>query len=598
MSRSANRLLLTAAGLLGLLTLLGPMGRLPPPGVRVTLAPGKAEYFIGEAVVVHLEIHNGGPKPVDYRVNVEPGSYFFVAAVHDDGTAAPDPHPNFIGGGSSLVTTKTIKPGGMLRRAHHLQGKVRLDKPGRYRVTVTDYDVTIVNAKSPTTAETTVTLREPTATEVERVVAKLDVEYAAGLKVYKGRLPPLDGYEQLAHMAYLPAMEERARGGFVPAVSGVGVIPDVAATRVLVELLGHADPEIVTAAELYLKDRLPYPADLEEQSLWYARYRARTLRAMLSAAAWRPEFAPTVRAHARRLLATGGGINLSRGAEMLESVGTAEDAPALLAGLDAGLAAALRPPGPGDYAAHLHYVWSDVRDALRQAVARGAVAPAAPKTGGELIFFVEAVGARPAFRPPGWAATFAAALRDPSANVRRSAVERAPAALPADLKALVPALLRDPDEHVRAAAYALAGRVKAPEWKAAIVETLKSAQDEALIRAAGGAARKFCDPLELIELYAAKIADEKAARFAVEALMMIFHDYAGGSNGIYFDPPDRRAECLAAWRQFVAENRETLKRPAPFSILDAIPRATLFPGHLFSPPRRAGSNTLRDLFWE
>lgn len=544
------------------------------------MRPNKERYFFGEEITLTYELRNGGGRPFpcgrggDYRGATRHLS-FHVEAVHADGTAMPDPHPNQNCWGG-IGIDGFLEPGEAHTDAVPLLDYRRLEKPGRYRVTV-EHDGPV--------AETWIELRDPSLGEAHKLLDDLDREFAARPK--DSLFNFLSGHRRLTHPAYLPLVAVRARAGSDAALTALGETPDPAATKILVELLDHKDPAFVAKVEEALYLRLPDPElDGQVQRRRFFDSDDSDPRKYLRDAAWRPEFAAAVRAHARRGLAKGDQANLFRGAFQLCCVGTAEDWPALRAAFDAALIATNGEPIPEDHYPRAPGACAELRRAVQMLVARQTVVPATPAPGADRILFVETIRRRREFRPPGWEAIYTAALRDPADYVRRVAVESLPDPIPAFARPLVPGLLADAHVDVQIAACQLVEKVKAPEWKAALLKTLAAAQETWLIRAARRAAHELCTQLEQLEAHVAKLDDPKAAAEALSGLTMIFHDSSGGSMGADLGTPEKRQACQAAWRQFLADNRERLTRPEPFSLRDPIPTKALFPGYQFSLPRK------------
>lgn len=552
-----------------------------PLGAVASLRTNKAHYIFGEEIELTLEIRNMGRRPFsvfrgcDYR-GATRHLNFLVTATHEDGSEMPDPHPNqnCLGG---LGGSSVIEPGKFHSDNLKLLDYRRLTKPGRYLVTAT-HEWNLVGSA-------TIEVRDPTPAEARQLWDDLNQKMPKQPNHHPDHKVPAFG--RLTHPVYLPLLREGARAGSKTALMALGQMPDPEATKTLVELLDHQDAKFVAAVEEELYLRLPDP-ELDGQVHRRNIFESDDSdpRKYLRDASWRPEFAAAVRAHARKNLATADRTDRDRGAFMLCCVGTPEDWPALRKALDTALTANQGKPMADDDYPRPSIDCEEMRRAVQMLVVRGVVAPVGPTTGADRILFVEAINRRPDFRPPGWEVTYTAALRDPLPYVRRVAIDCLPEPLPEFARKLIPSLLADAHVDVQVAACRVAYTVKAPEWKSAVMKTLAEAQNSWLINAAGNAAYGLCTPLEHMEIYVNKLTDPKAAAESLSALKMIFRDSFSSSIGNHLKTPEQREACQAAWRRFIAEHREKLAKPQPFSLLDPIPLKELFPGYRFDRSRQ------------
>jgi hypothetical protein len=566
--------------------------RTVPAGARVTLKTAKPRYLLGEEIFIQFELSNTGRQPFSFETG---GDYrgaarhlrYSVEAIHGDGTPAPDPHPVRIYFGG-LTGGDNLVPGQTHTETLDLLAYCRIERPGRYRIRAShDFGWSGKGRPHPV-GETTIEVAEPTPEEARALVERV----AADAKADNPHVTGITAWRRLTHPACLPHLAERARAGSHGAIEALGQMPDPGATRVLIELLDPPDPGFVADVEQALYYRLPDP-ELEDKLHRRGIFDPDDSepRKYLRDRAWRPEFAPAVRAHGRWLLSRVDDQRLYRGAFLIGCVGTPDDLPAVLAGFDTAVAAAQGQPVPDDRYPRAPVACAELRRAIDMLIDRGAVVPADPKTPGERLLFAEAVARRDGFRPRGWERTFVAVLHDRFDYLREVAVQDVPDWCPKAIREVVPELLRDRHVDVQIAALHLAERLALPEWKPAVVEAFAKANEEWQLRAADDALGRLCSPLERIEVHIVKMGDPnpKMANEAVERLThSLFHDVSGGSNGIRLDTPEKRQACQAAWRAFVAGNREKLKKRRPFSLLDDVPREALFPGYEFSMPRRRG----------
>ncbi len=547
--------------------------------LRSSVNADKMKYVFGEPIALIFELRNTGRRPHrfevggDYRGATRHISYS-VDAIHEDGSAAVDPHPQQTCMGGIMHEEKLL-PGGSWKTVVPLLDYRRLDKPGRYRVRV--------SCRGPV-AETSIDIRNPTREEAKRLVEEMDDRFEKTRREHQNAVPS-DGYATMTHPAYRELLVARAKAGNIHVLEALGGMPDPEATKALIALLEHPYPAFVEVVEEQLYMRLPDP-DLDGRVRPGNIFRDDFIepRKYLRDAAWRSEFAAPVRAHAKRCLAIGDDPNLYRGAFFLSCVGTADDLPALLTGFDIALNQFQSQSPEGRNGFERRIACPEMHQAVQMMIRRGAPIPAAPKTGAEKILFAEAITRRPDFRPRDWDATFADLLRDRLDYVRQAGVACIPKAPPDRVAAVVPDLLNDIDPLVRQAALKLAEQVPVPAWKPAVVAALSGARTEQAFWEANAAAKKYCTSFELTELYVERILDRETAKSGLEALMKIFHDTSGAYPGQSLDVPKVRQSCHAAWRRFIVSHREQLKTEGPFSVMDPIPKDELFPSFVFLTP--------------
>lgn len=164
----------------------------------------------------------------------------------------------------------------------------------------------------------------------------LAVLVLAGLRdapgVWGERSKPYPDFAALAYPVYLPFLRARAALGCEEALQGISHIATPEAAQLMLGLLDNPNPKLVARVAESLLTRLPSPPGTlrSERELFYVEGQ----REYFVLRAWRPEFAAPVREHARRLLAKGTFAGVGRAAEMIRSVGTAEDGPAITRALD------------------------------------------------------------------------------------------------------------------------------------------------------------------------------------------------------------------------------------------------------------------------
>jgi hypothetical protein len=535
---------------------------------RVTIAAEKKQYVIGERIYIdHItenvgkvsyEYHKGG----DYRGADRHLSYY-IEAIHEDGTAMPDPNPNqmcFGGMGSTI----TLKPGDKDTMKLELLAYRRLDRPGKYQISAGKGSVA-----------TTIEILAATPEQAKKLVDEMDAKH-------KDDSREIREYARLTNPVYLPLMTERARAGSFSALLALGQTPDPQATKVLIELLDHPDPKFVYAVQEALYLRMPDPIlDKKLHARNFFDNDSVEPRIYLRDKSWRPEFAEPVRKHAIKCLAKRDEASLFRGAFMLSCVGTAEDLPDFIAAFDFAVKDAQGKPIQGGRYPRSPGACGELRRAAQMLVDRSVPVADKPKTSGEKILFVEKISRDQNFRPEGWETTFVSILKDEMDYVREVAVGCCPTPSSDAFKKVIAERMRDSHVDVQIAALRLVEKNPLPEWKPTVLEVFDKAEEEWLRNAVGNAAYYLCDRLECVEHYVGLIDDPKKAKKAVEELTFILRDGGSKSLGTDVETPEKRQKCKAAWVKFVAENREKLKQKEPFSLKDPIPIDDLFPGIKF-----------------
>ena len=352
-----------------------------PEGASIRLVPVKKQWFLGENILLHLEVTNNGKQAFDvdsggdYRGGTRAGR-FRVIATNEDGTVQNDPEPTQMRMGG-LGGPRKIEPGETWFGNVALIRYRRLAAPGRYTIRVA-HDLGWLGENfyysSPDPkdlpddlwAETTIDVVSPNEDDARGVISDMqamkDRGAASGEK--RGLYPD---YGALSYPVYVPLLLELAKSHHPEAVRGIANLVQPAGTSALIELLSVADdPEVrkfnaqqvrkqqdvylrkdetvSEAAARALNRRLPVPTDQENSG--FKRLEDRMDRAK---AAWRPEHAAAVRAYATDILRNTkpSGLRDDRmeyAARLLEAIGTTEDAPAVLAAFEKTLQLSLSEP--------------------------------------------------------------------------------------------------------------------------------------------------------------------------------------------------------------------------------------------------------------
>ncbi len=302
---------------------LGPV----PVGAVANLQFHKApEFVLGEAIELTFVLRNGGPLPLkaqtggDYRATGFPTRYKFD--VVDDAGLKAEPTVWFDMGGI-IGAPHEVEPLREYREQLVLQNYVRIDHPGEYLVKVHhDFGWKATPERPYPVAEARIKVVLPSAEEagrrVQALARKNDHLQSSQLGQYWNSPP----FVLMIHPIYLPALEQAAAGGCLQAFEGIHRIRNTDATRALARLLESDQPEVASAAALFLAKRLPVPNWKErplrtlqgfttpggEQELYEHRY-------------WVPELDVTVTKTARKMITRSEPDAVGRAAHLLGRLG-------------------------------------------------------------------------------------------------------------------------------------------------------------------------------------------------------------------------------------------------------------------------------------
>jgi hypothetical protein len=558
-----------------------------PAGARLTLLLDKDTYFLGENVLVHLCVENTGPEPFtvslggDYR-GASRATRFHVLGTDEQGREVPDPDPYPMNMGG-LGYSRELKQGDKHFSSLPLLRYRRFEKPGVFRLRVGhDFGWNEDDPSKHPTATATIRFVMPDEKQARQVVAQMyqlpkDHGGTAGQ-----RREPYADFSTLIYPVYLPILTERACAGDEPALTAIGHMPTPEATRELIRLLGHKDAAFARAALKTLNNRLPDPAlenkigkrnPFEFDHLYRRRW--------LVEKSWQAEFAPDVLKVGRELLRKTDVESLQCGAYIVECLGTAEELRLLGKALDCAAAAAREMPREKGIYPRPRGACQELTRAARLLGQRGAAVGEAPKTGGELILFACAFGARESFRPKGWEETFARALRHEFPYVRETALENLPVPPPPPAGKLVTELLGDGDIDVQIAACHVAEKWKAPELREPVLGALKKAREHWQFYAADNAARALGALKERADILVDRLDEEGMTALCLNALVSLFDTSGGYGHSTELDVETGRA-CKKAWQQFVAQNAEAIRAGKTFQrTAPGVSMAELFPKYTF-----------------
>ena len=444
-----------------------PLSKQPPPpekrfrrfvpGTKIILTARRKEYFLGENILL------------DYRISYEGEGALAIDTI--EGLRQPDCHVVATDEAGNRAPECTMgyetwgQSGGSVRRGHcatltiPLMRYCRLEKPGGYRVRAAydlywserdrpGWSLPSISSNDPRWAETTILVRMPDAQQARQIFEEMR---RSRFCVHHGHedpslrawwvLPDYADFSCLRYAVYLPILEESVagKGGDGKALAGIAHIPTAEATAALVRLLKHPNSDLALTAAGAVNDRLPQPqgfrragrrnpVELEDADPELVKH------------SWRGDLANPVRQFARKMVGGTAPAGVQCGAFMLESVGTAEDMPALVAALDRQIPIAegrkveapesleSEPISPARKAC------MDLFYAVEALAGRRTEPKADPRTPGEIIHFILAVEQRSDFRPAGWEGRWANWARSDTPFVREVALFNAPHPLPEPLR--------------------------------------------------------------------------------------------------------------------------------------------------------------------
>ena len=590
-----------------------------PEGASIRLVPVKKQWFLGENILLHLEVTNNGKQAFDvdsggdYRGGTRAGR-FRVIATNEDGTVQNDPEPTQMRMGG-LGGPRKIEPGETWFGNVALIRYRRLAAPGRYTIRVA-HDLGWLGENfyysSPDPkdlpddlwAETTIDVVSPNENEARGVISDMqamkDRGAASGEK--RGLYPD---YGALSYPVYVPLLLELAKSHHPEAVRGIANLVQPAGTSALIELLSVADdPEVrkfnaqqvrkqqdvylrkdetvSEAAARALNRRLPVPTDQENSGFKHLEDRMDRAKA-----AWRPEHAAAVRAYATDILRNTkpSGLRDDRmeyAARLLEAIGTTEDAPAVLAAFEKTLQLSLSEPLESPLTYGLIHCLRDCVKPMKIAAVEQ------PKTPGEIAIYlqtwikVEVDKQRPTeFHQwgPQW-------LRHPIPFVRRLTLEAMPRPIPEWTLKELTSLVGSPDVGVRHVAAKLIRESADVRFRDVLQKQMAVESDRWVIGELNEAAYATgISRVQVLRTWAQRLGDvtydAETQRFGIGYTIfnimqenVIENSGGGGANGHV-----SRADpgLVTRWLAFIEANETELSNGRKYKVGDAEITEDLFP---------------------
>ncbi len=535
-----------------------------PDGAAIILRLDKAEFFLGEDVVLHFVVQNQSNKPFTIQIggdNTFPSGHsrYQVTGADVSGKALIDPNPHLNGGGDGGPRDITIEPGKEWSDALKLQQYCIFDVPGEYTIRAWhDLGWSEDATHQRPVGETKVKFIRPTAEQAEKLVDEWST-LPAGVTLREAidqRL--LHDFHSIRDPVYLPALSKKAEANSPGAIDGIQSIKPPAATTELLRLLTFREKPNAEAAEALL-GRMPSVNDPQNVRGWPT-----TL--------WDSKDNPVARQAARKML-VGNEESIDAGGRLLEAIGEKEDLPDLLAALTRAMKISVALQG--NDAAELEPPGSAV-EAMNAIVKRGAAVNPQPATPAELALYLMTLANDKTFRPAGWQDRCTTAMGDPQFYLRVLAMRASSGPLTDPARAAVLPLFASKNHKVKQSACDLAARLHDTELKAGVLNVVRTARDYFEIESANAAAVALGAKVEACEIWVERLGEPQMVNPAMHFLSSIVkpNHYGTGGNGNI--GPEEIASLQKRWREFLPAHREQIQAGQLFEIGDPILTPDLF----------------------
>ena len=560
--------------------------------VSITLHARKASYFLGENILLDYKIAYKGDGDLGAGFN---SNCRVIATDTADRRVAESGIPWHCNGGSGIGISRN-EPG---TYTVPLMRHCNFDKPGTYRIQVV-HSLGWSDARGKYQypndippddfrwAETTITLIMPDAQQARQVVEAMrrspddfanynyDTNHLLSDKSWRrSEYPDFVDFTCLRYPIYLPILMELATGtsGDERALAGIAHTPAPEATAALVALLKHPNPGFALRAAGALNDRLPDPSIKRDHRKNPCQDQDADLTQVQGL--WDPKLAPDIREYARKILLARSGAMSDRCASfILEAVGTGQDMPAVVAAL-ADLAGKVKKES-GDrwldtFPGTSRHVSLNLVYAGQALVRAGATPPPEPRTQGQIIQYALSLKERADFRPQGWETLCTAWLGHEIPFVREQVLRYVPRPLPEPVKAVLPVLLTDPDDHVLIAALDAVRDGGGPQCRDNLVKLIATTMEEQVLENtpdaahAAGIARD-----EYLGMLVDRL-EPTLVRYSLYQLFYILNEGRWKHHGpacIALPSKEQIATAQQAWRQFIRENAEAIRRGKRFEPTD------------------------------
>ncbi|WP_050028576.1 HEAT repeat domain-containing protein [Verrucomicrobium sp. BvORR034] len=543
---------------------LGPV----PVGAAARLQFYKApEFVLGEPIELTFVLRNGGPLPLkaqtggDYRATGYPTRYKFE--VVDDAGSKAEPTAWYDMGGI-IGAPHEVAPLKEYREQLVLQNYVRIDHPGEYLVKVHhDFGWLATTERPYPVAEARIKVVLPSAEEAGRRVQALARKNEHRQSQHLGQYWNSPPFVWMIHPIYLPALEQAAAGGCLQAFEGIHRIRNTDATRALVRLLESDQPEVASAAALFVAKRLPVPNGKErplrtfhgfitpggEMELYAHRY-------------WLPELDATVIKAARKMVTRSGPDEVGRAAALLGGLGDVTDAELVIQALNRVVRTSKDRTDPKGETFLAAAPGPALLSALEDIQRRGwkfdfSQDDETPEPGRLWAGLWLMASAKLPERPPVPAAgdsLFAPGLASPYAVVREAALRALPDPAPERLRDAIKAALGDADLGVRRAAIHATLGTRDARFEEPLLKLVRENPESNITRDACDAVIHLGARWQMTKVWVNALAEE--SRFQ-EALVFLMEQLAWPEGARLQQtstiPAAEAGEIHQAWKRFLGD---------------------------------------------
>lgn len=558
--------------------------------------PDKKEAFLGEEIMVSFVVKNTDDRPIALLIGgdgrgIRP-TRFRMSALDSAGNKVLDPYPDAehmnLGG---FIGPERIAPGLDHKEPVPISKYCAFTNTGVYTVTCRTTPVILpaetqldqffsAAAKQPEVVTTfTLTLKEPSSAEIQRVIAIRRAEAA------KERYQSNSGMSSLRAPLYLKPLLQKARAGDLESITAIGEMETTESTEALIRLAREGrdsgkSPIAITALSLIVP-RLPNPmyyqkhADHPGAEPKMSAYEESNRQSV--ARTWRPEMAAPVRELARRLAANTDQQSLELCGRILAYIGTAEDLPAALAGYTHAIEATKTLP----FETHQYFRPRGCAYVYRFTIPRlhelGAAVPMQPKTPGECAAYLLMLQKDKTFRPADWPQQGERMLDSDIPYMRELVLDFVPEPVPEAVLARMPQLLNDSYVDLQISACKMAKKHPRAEYKPPLLNILKSGKEKYLLNFATEAALANGIPIdEVMEIWVGRLGADDLGKDALIRLLLAAYDGSeSSSQNTLTDAEVARAK--SNWTEFIKKNRDKLRVGRKFKPADPEFEAKLFP---------------------
>jgi hypothetical protein len=545
-----------------------------PQSAKVTLEFDRPDYFLGENVLMHFILQNTGDTPFeaswggDYR-GASRHLRFKVTATDEAGQAAedPDPSPMCMGG---LGGPKTLKPGEKFTTSLPLMRYCDIVKPGVYTIRAThDFGWKEGERKRPV-GEATITFRMPNAEQAERIVSEMAKLPDWPNSSWGERSTPYADFRCLRHPVYLDILANRARDGDERAFEALGRIPTVKASEILIQLAGYADGDLALKAANTLNNRLPYPqSHYIPTQLSSSKGSQLSIRGRLVERAWDENLIPDVRALAAKLLASEDLPTAAAGAFMITSIGTNEDARAVLAAINKARNPTHRNRSdPKDNILDMPQPIRELLRAMDTLRTRGYSLGEHVSGDAEILLYFHVLRDDPSPRPKRYRQFLEAFGTSSWFPIREAAVRSIPKPIPPEYRDFVLERLEDKDLGVCRAACAVAGMSGDSRFLRPLLDLIATEHHEWLLREANNAAYTLGAGFDLLSVWVDRLAEARLYPLALDTLQTVLEVPTGSYSGRTDLSRAERIELRKAWKEFLTRHAEEIRNGKRFRLSD------------------------------